>query len=252
MYNPQLDTFIRVADAGSFSKATEENYITPTAVIKQINSLEAALRLRLFERSHRGLTLTESGKSLYNDAKYVIQYCRDSVRRANDAAAHHDKVIRIGTSPMTPGEFLLGLWPKIHSVCPDVKFQLFPFDNTPENAREILHNLGRNIDVVAGWFDETMVTLFGKNEAWGVLMAATIGVPLYACGGGTIPLLQGWLWNGMSMDSATAFMITGPVTKITNLGAMKIVLGAKHFVFYIAFGMAFALATGLLVNMISL
>lgn len=37
MYNPQLETFIRVADAGSFNKAAEQAYITPTAVIKQMN-----------------------------------------------------------------------------------------------------------------------------------------------------------------------------------------------------------------------
>lgn len=74
-----------------------------------------------------------------------------------------------------------------------------------------------------------MISLFGGNEAWGVLMAATVGVPLYACGGGTIPLLQAWLMDGMSMGSAAAFMITGPATKITNLGAVKIVLGAKRF-----------------------
>ena len=37
MYNPQLDTFIRVAEAGSFSKAAQESFITPTAVIKQMN-----------------------------------------------------------------------------------------------------------------------------------------------------------------------------------------------------------------------
>ena len=43
--------------------------------------------------------------------------------------------------------------------CPDTKFQLIPFDNTPENAREILGNLGQNIDVVAGIFDETMLHL---------------------------------------------------------------------------------------------
>lgn len=43
MYNPQLDTFLHVADAGSFNKAAEESYITPTAVIKQINLLEASL-----------------------------------------------------------------------------------------------------------------------------------------------------------------------------------------------------------------
>ena len=43
MYNPQLETFLRVADAGSFNKAAEESYITPTAVIKQINLLEESL-----------------------------------------------------------------------------------------------------------------------------------------------------------------------------------------------------------------
>ena len=81
-------------------------------------------------------------------------------------------------------------------------------------------------------------------------MAATIGVPLYACGGGTIPLLQQWLVSGMSMGSAAAFMITGPATKITNLGALKIVLGIKRFVLYIAFVMVFSLITGLITNLL--
>ena len=54
MYNPQLETFLHVADAGSFNKAAEESFITPTAVIKQINSLEESLGVRLFDRSHRG------------------------------------------------------------------------------------------------------------------------------------------------------------------------------------------------------
>ena len=93
--------------------------------------------------------------------------------------------------------------------------------------------------------------LFGKsNEGFGVLMAATIGVPLYACGGGTIPLIREWLAMGMSMGSASAFMITGPATKITNLGALKIVLGLKRFIIYIAFVMVFSLATGLIINLI--
>ena len=84
--------------------------------------------------------------------------------------------------------------------------------------------------------------------AWGVLMAATIGVPLYVCGGGTIPILAQWLADGMSLGSAAAFMITGPATKITNLGAMKIVLGMRHFICYLAFVMVFACFTGLAVN----
>ena len=159
MYNPQLDTFLHVADAGSFNKAAEESYITPTAVIKQINLLEACLGVKLFERTHRGLILTKAGKSLYQDTKYVIQYCRDSVTRAKNAMQEDTKVIRIGSSPMTPAQLLMQLWPKIQTHCPDMKFQIIPFENTPENAREILGNLGKNIDVVGGIFDETMLEL---------------------------------------------------------------------------------------------
>ncbi len=161
MYNPQLETFLRVADAGSFSRAAEEAYITPTAVIKQINLLEESLGVKLFDRSHRGLTLTGAGRSLYQDAKYIIQYCRDSVARAKNAMLEDTNVIRVGSSPMTPAQILMQLWSKVNEICPDVKFQIVPFENTPENAREILGNLGKRIDIVGGIFDETMLALRG-------------------------------------------------------------------------------------------
>ena len=161
MYNPQLETFLRAADAGSFTKAAEESYITPTAVIKQINLLEESLGVKLFERSHRGLTLTKAGRSMYQDAKYIIQYCRDSVTRARNAMQEDTNIIRIGSSPMTPAQLLMDLWSRVQALHPDIKFQIIPFENTPEQAREILGNLGQNIDVVGGIFDETMLKLRG-------------------------------------------------------------------------------------------
>lgn len=139
-------------------------------------------------------------------------------------------------------------------------------DTDPNPVMRFLKNLGRNVKATALYFllgvllsalfqryvpADGFAALFGKsNEGFGVLMAATIGVPLYACGGGTIPLLQQWLVSGMSMGSAAAFMITGPATKITNLGALKIVLGVKRFILYIAFVMAFSLVTGLITNLV--
>lgn len=138
-------------------------------------------------------------------------------------------------------------------------------DTDPNLLLRFLKNLGRNIKATGLYFligivlsalfqryvpTEAMTTLFGGNEALGVLMAATIGVPLYACGGGTIPLLIQWLADGMSMGSAAAFMITGPATKITNLGAVKIVLGMRRFLLYLAFSVIFSLFTGLAVNFI--
>lgn len=140
-------------------------------------------------------------------------------------------------------------------------------DTDPNLFLRLLKNIARNIRSTGLYFlfgiflsavfqryipQELMTAFFGGNEAFGVLMAATIGVPLYACGGGTIPLLQAWLIDGMSMGSAAAFMITGPSTKITNLGALKIVLGARNFVIYLAFIMLFSFATGLIVNVLVL
>ena len=159
MYNPQLETFVCVVEAGSFNKAAERLYISPPAVIKQINLLEENLDIRLFIRTHRGLQMTEAGKSFYQDAKYIIQYCKDSVTRARNAMQESEEIIRIGTSMMTPAQILVDLWPRLQEYCPDIKFRLVPFENTPENAREILGNLGQNIDVVAGIFDETMLQL---------------------------------------------------------------------------------------------
>lgn len=137
-------------------------------------------------------------------------------------------------------------------------------DIDPNLFLRLIKNVGRNIRATGFYFfigillsalfqryvpEDFMKVVFGANEAFSVLMAATIGVPLYACGGGTIPLLQAWLIDGMSMGSAAAFMITGPSTKITNLGALKIVLGIKNFLIYLIFVMIFSLLTGIIVNL---
>ena len=138
-------------------------------------------------------------------------------------------------------------------------------DTDPKLLMRFLKNTGRNIKATGPMFalgilltalyqihvpEDFVSSLFGRNNGFGVLMAATIGVPVYMCGGGTIPLLCEWLADGMSMGSAAAFMITGPATKITNLGAMKIVLGWKRFFIYLAFVMLFSLAAGLITDLI--
>lgn len=138
-------------------------------------------------------------------------------------------------------------------------------DTDPNIFMRLLKNFGRNVKATGFYFlfgiflsalfqryvpTDIFVSLFGKNEGFGILMAATIGIPLYVCGGGTIPLLQQWLWNGMSMGGAASFMLTGPATKITNLGALKIVLGVKRFLMYLVFTVVFASLAGVFVNLL--
>jgi len=137
-------------------------------------------------------------------------------------------------------------------------------DTDPRLPVRFLKNLWRNVKATGPAFliglslaalfqryipAEFMAALFGKHRGFGLLMAASVGVPLYVCGGGTIPLLMSWMQQGMSLGSASAFMITGPAMKITNLGAVKIILGIKDFAVYIAFSVLFALFTGFLIDL---
>lgn len=138
-------------------------------------------------------------------------------------------------------------------------------DTHPNPFMRFLFNFGRNLRATGPWFllgvllsalfqryvpAELVGSLFGSQKRYGLLLAATIGVPLYVCGGGTIPMLRDWLAEGMSLGAAASFMITGPATKITNLGALKIVMGIRNFAIYLGFVIVFALLTGLVVNMI--
>ena len=61
-------------------------------------------------------------------------------------------------------------------------------------------------------------------------------------------MLIEWLASGMTLGSAAAFILTGPATKITNLGALKTVLGIRRFLLYIGFVVVFSLITGMAVN----
>lgn len=176
--NRQLEIFLKTADAGSFSKAASELYITSTAIMKQINLLEENLKLKLFIRNYRGLILTEAGKSFYKDTKYIIQYSKDSVIRAKNAVYKEEDIVRIGVSFMTPGTFLSEIQTEIYKYYPDIKIKLVPFENTPENAREILKNLGENIDIVVGIFDYVHLKTRGCKALEFYTKRINCGVPL--------------------------------------------------------------------------
>lgn len=136
-------------------------------------------------------------------------------------------------------------------------------DTAPNPFLRLFKNIGRNVKITLPYFvagvaltaiyqryvpSQWITGLFGQNQGLGTLMAAALGVPLYACGGGTIPLIATWLDEGMSFGSAIAFMIAGAATKLTNLGAVKIILGLRNFVRYLLFVICFASISGLLVN----
>lgn len=158
MFDGRLETFIKVAECGSFTKAADDLYITPTAVMKQINALEKELEVTLFDRSNHGLRITKAGEAFLQDARYILEYISRAEQKAREIQEGETRrSIRIGTSVMTPAKFILDVWSQIQSRMPTLKIELIPFENNPVNSVEILRNLGQHIDVVAGLYDDNFL-----------------------------------------------------------------------------------------------
>jgi LysR family transcriptional regulator, nitrogen assimilation regulatory protein len=69
----QLDYFVHVAELGSFTRAASQLAVVQSALSRQVRALEVELRQPLFERTGRGVTLTEAGKRLLEHGRGILQ-----------------------------------------------------------------------------------------------------------------------------------------------------------------------------------
>ena len=153
MYNPMLDTFIAVSNYGSFTKAAEHLYISPTAVMKQMNALESHLNLKLIERTPSGVHITPAGKVIYRDAKFMIDYSKKSIAAANTAMHTYDTTFCVGTSLLNPAKPFMDLWYKVNQSFPDYKLHLVPFEDNHEGILSEIEKLGEKFDFLIGVCD---------------------------------------------------------------------------------------------------
>ena len=68
----QLIYFVAVAEQGSFNKAAEKLFTTQPNLSKAIQNLENEINVSIFERTTKGVNLTEEGKKLYQYARTII------------------------------------------------------------------------------------------------------------------------------------------------------------------------------------
>ncbi|MGC9329026.1 MAG: permease [Candidatus Hinthialibacter sp.] len=84
----------------------------------------------------------------------------------------------------------------------------------------------------------------GRQQRFSILFGSLLGVPLYACGGGTIPLIQILMNLGMTPGSALAFFLVGPATKISTLAAMQLTMGANVTIAFCASSFVWSILAG--------
>jgi DNA-binding transcriptional LysR family regulator len=153
MYHPLLDTFITVADCGSFTKAAERLYISSTAVMKQMNTLENHLELKLIERTSSGICLTPAGEIVYKEAKFMINFSKKTIADAKATTLNYDTTFCVGTSLLNPAKPFMDLWYKVNQDFPDYKLHLVQFEDNHEGILSEIRQLGKKFDFLIGVCD---------------------------------------------------------------------------------------------------
>lgn len=170
MYNSQLTVFVTAADSGSFTKAAEILYISPTAVMKQINSLEHHLDLKLTERTPAGIRLTPAGEVIYKDAKYLFEFSKKSIENARQAMSAAISTFYVGTSLLNPAKPFMDLWYGVNKKFPDYRLHLVPFDDDHKGILSEISQLGEKFDLLIGvcdskiWLDRCNMLPLGRYK----------------------------------------------------------------------------------------
>lgn len=153
MYNHMLDTFIAAADCGSFTKASQRLYISPTAVMKQMNMLENQLELKLIERSSSGIQLTHAGEIIYRHARFMMDYSAKSIAEAKASIHKDDTVFCVGTSLLNPAKPFMDIWYRASRYFPEYRLHLVPFEDNHEGILSEIEKLGKKFDFLIGVCD---------------------------------------------------------------------------------------------------
>lgn len=125
-----LRTFCIAARYENFTTASEELFITPSAVSHQVKALEQELDEKLFIRKNRDLELTEAGRSLYEEVCPLIDQLNAIVARHKKGAVR--KTIRISVQPFFASEYFVPRLNEFTAANPDIDIRVGTSDESAE------------------------------------------------------------------------------------------------------------------------
>ena len=142
----ELRNFIKVADLGSFEKASRDLFLNPSSVIRQINSLEKETGLVLFNRTPQGVKLTSSGKCFYYDVTALLSKMDEAVLKARTASDDQSNVVSIGVSLSEPFRDSR-LAQKVLPLLRYHAFRMVQYRSDEMDRGQIISDLGKQIDL---------------------------------------------------------------------------------------------------------
>ncbi len=116
-----LESFVRSAELGGFSAAARRLGLTPAAVSRNVAALEANLKLRLFHRSTRSLTLTEAGERFLIAMRDHLEGLQGAIAEISNEQAEPAGILKVSLSPAFGIEYVLPMLPDFMKRYPLVR-----------------------------------------------------------------------------------------------------------------------------------
>ncbi len=162
-----METFARVVESGSFSRAARDLHMTPSAVSKMIGRLEDRLGVRLLSRTTRKLSLTEEGRAFYQRVTPILAEVEEAEETVSLSTAEARGVLKVNSSTAFGQYQIVPLIPGILEKYPSLQVQLTMTDSIVNLVEE-----GYDVSVRIGTLTDSSLIARKLGVAHRVLVAA--------------------------------------------------------------------------------
>jgi len=124
MTHDQIEAFVGVAAAGSFTLAAGRLHKSQSAVSKLVRNLESELGISLFDRAEYRATLTDAGRAVLERAQVVLDRARELEAFGRALAGKNEPTVHLAIDAITPLPLVLGVLRAVGKAFPDVRIEL--------------------------------------------------------------------------------------------------------------------------------
>jgi DNA-binding transcriptional LysR family regulator len=165
-----MQAFVRVVEAGSFTKAAETLHVSRTTVTQLVQQLEARLRVKLLNRTTRQVNVTADGAAYYERATRLLADLDDvETSLSNASAAPRGRLLVDVPSPLAR-MILMPALPAFHARYPDIQLDMGVSDR-------MVDVIGENVDCVVRGGEITEQSLVARHV--GDLQLGVYAAPSY-------------------------------------------------------------------------
>lgn len=169
----QLRTFLAVAREGSITRASELLFLSQPAVSAHIKAMEDELGIVLFERTPRGMSLTNDGAKLLTKADQMVSMHREFIDEAKRIKGRLSGKVRLGSIRNPSAQILGKLLARLSETCPEVEV-ILEHGSSAEIVRAIRNgSLDAGFYAEAGTPDAELETV--TSGGYGIFLAAPPG-----------------------------------------------------------------------------